>query len=70
MNLRRLVIFPGSTKLFQQGSSSAFQLTFAFTRSGVPSGLEEKTANETSVPFQLAKPVERNLYDARFIMPV
>lgn len=44
-----LVIFSRSTKLFQQGSSSAFQFTFALTRGGVPSGLEEKTANEPSV---------------------
>lgn len=31
-----------STQLLQQGSSSAFQFTFAFTRSSVPSGLEKK----------------------------
>ena len=53
MSLSGLVIFASGTKLFQQGSSSAFQFTFAFTRGGIPSGLEKKTANEPSVPLHL-----------------
>lgn len=44
-----VVVVPISAKLLQQGSSSAFQFTFALTRGSIPRGLEEKTANQPSV---------------------